>query len=117
LELLIFINLCALILHFLCFLDDKAGSAENKNVKDETSSKPTQNVKDETSSKPTPGPAAGFAGANPAAGFAGANPAAGFAGANPFDFSAMSGLLNVSYFLLSCVICILCPVSAVFTDN
>jgi hypothetical protein len=81
---------------FDVFLDDKAGSAENKNVKDETSS------------KPTPGPAAGFAGANPAA---------GFAGANPFDFSAMSGLLNVSYFLLSCVICILCPVSAVFTDN
>jgi hypothetical protein len=32
----------------------------------------------------------------------------------PFDFSAMSRMVNVSYFLLSSIICILYVVSAVF---
>nr|AFK38221.1 unknown [Medicago truncatula] len=49
--------------------DEKAGSAENKNTKDEASS------------NATPGPGTGFP------------PGTGFQ-ANPFDFSAMSGLLN-----------------------
>lgn len=75
LELLVFINLCAFFTLFDIFLDEKAGSAENKNTKDEASS------------NATPGPGTGFP------------PGTGFQ-ANPFDFSAMSGLLNVSYFLL-----------------
>jgi hypothetical protein len=49
-------------------------------------------IKDEASSKPTFGPSGGFP------------------GANPFDFSAMSGLLNVRYFLHCCIIFILCVV-------
>lgn len=43
LELLIFINLCALIsLSFDNFLDDKFGSTENKNSKDEASKETLQ---------------------------------------------------------------------------
>ncbi|XP_027330234.1 ankyrin repeat domain-containing protein 2B-like isoform X1 [Abrus precatorius] len=50
--------------------DDKAGTAENKTSKDETSPKDSQ-----AGQRATSGPATGFPG-------------------NPFDFSAMSGLLN-----------------------
>ncbi|TKY49875.1 Ankyrin repeat domain-containing protein 2 [Spatholobus suberectus] len=50
--------------------DDKAGTAENKTSKDETSSKDSP-----AGQRATSGPATGFPG-------------------NPFDFSAMSGLLN-----------------------
>ncbi|KAJ1420562.1 Ankyrin repeat [Sesbania bispinosa] len=50
--------------------DDKAGSAENKNSKDETSSKDSP-----AGQRTAPGPATGLP-------------------PNPFDFSAMSGLLN-----------------------
>ncbi|KAJ1416995.1 Ankyrin repeat [Sesbania bispinosa] len=50
--------------------DDKAGSAENKNSKDETSSKDSP-----AGQRSAPGPATGLP-------------------PNPFDFSAMSGLLN-----------------------
>jgi hypothetical protein len=90
----------------MSFLDDKAGSAKNITVKDEASSKPT--VKDEASSKPT---VKNEASSKPTAG-----PVGPFA-AKPFDWSLMSNLLSVSYFLLSCVIFILCVVSAMFTDN
>ncbi|XP_040870464.1 ankyrin repeat domain-containing protein 2B-like isoform X3 [Glycine max] len=53
--------------------DDKAGTAENKASKDETSSKDSPAAQRATTA--TSGPATGFPG-------------------NPFDFSAMSGLLN-----------------------
>lgn len=65
------------------FLDDKTGTAENKNPKDETSS------------------------ANPSGGQRAASATATGFPDNPFDFSAMSGLLNVchlvSIFYLYCM--------------
>lgn len=87
LGLLKFINLCALIsLSFDNFLDDKSGSTENKNSKDEAS-KATLWL----------GVGVGFL-------------------ANPSDFSAMSGLLNLSGYFLSSVNFFICVVFVIFID-
>lgn len=74
-----FLNLKSTLVftHVKIFLDDKAGTAESKNSKDETSSKDSQ-----AGQRAASGRATGFP-------------------ANPFHLSAMSGLLNVCHCLLS----------------
>lgn len=67
--------------YVFCDLDERAGSADKKNTKTETSSGESQTGQ----RGPTSPPGAGIPD-------------------NPFDFSAMTGLLNVQYLLLPLIV-------------
>lgn len=108
-----FLNLeSILVSHISYFLDEKAGSAENKSSKNETSSEEQQSGQ----SRATSAPATVSEEQQPGQTRAGSAQTTGFP-ANPFDFSAMTGLLNVKYFFSFPLIYILCYMYDVHCSN